>query len=111
MKLNLMNLCMNTKEAFKWFNTAFEMRKSKVTINNLGICLLKGIGTKKNYEKAKEIFYFGIENGDSNSKYHIAFILEKTDPDESYKFYKEAAYEGNIYAQNKYAYIEKERNP
>ena len=41
----------------------------------------------------------------------ILLSFLKTDPDESYKFYKEAAYEGNIYAQNKYAYIEKERNP
>ena len=91
------------KEAFKWFEVAFQMIVSKTTVNNLGICFLKGIGVPKNIEKAKEIFEIGIQNNDPNSMYHMGFILENTNSEQSFKFYKEAAYKGHHHAQYHYA--------
>lgn len=76
------------KEVFKWFEKAFLLRKTTATINNYGVCYMKGIGVTRNISKAIEIFQIGIEKNDSNSMYHLAFLLEKTNPIESLKYYK-----------------------
>lgn len=76
------------KEVFKWFEKAFLLRKTTATINNYGVCYMKGIGVTRNISKAIEIFQIVIEKNDSNSMYHLAFLLEKTNPIESLKYYK-----------------------
>lgn len=92
-----------SKKAFQWFEKAFNMNKTKATINNYGICYMIGFGVSKNIEKAIEIFNIGLSKGDSNCKYHLSFIFEKLNPELSNKYLKESAYEGNILAQRKYA--------
>lgn len=93
----------NYLESFKWFERAFNLNKTKTTINNYGLCFLKGIGVTTNFQKAKEIFSIGIQENDPNSKYHMEYILEKTDPELSNEYYKQSADEGNVYAKIKYA--------
>ena len=90
---------MNYNEAFKWFEKAFNIRHSKATINNYGICFLMGIGVQKDIEKAKEIFNLGVNIEDPNSMYHMGFILENTDPIKSFDLYKKAANKGNLFAK------------
>lgn len=56
-------------QAFEFFEKAFNVKETKATINNYGICFLKGFGVQKDVHKAKEIF--------KNIKviYHLAFIV------------------------------------
>lgn len=97
--------------AINWFEKAFNRNKTTATINNYGLCFLKGIGVEKDLEKAKEIFELGVKKGDANSMYHLAFILEKTNPEESLNLYKEAAYRNHKDAQIQYSYIIRNKDP
>lgn len=90
-------------EAFKWFEKAFNIQKTNATINNYGICFLKGIGVKKNIEKAIEIFTYGISQNNPNSLYHLAFIYEEIDPKKSLELYKKSSELGNMDARARYA--------
>ena len=67
----------DNEQAFKWFEKAFDLSKTKASINNYALCFLNGIGVIKNIEKTKEIFKIGSDQGDSNCKYHLNFILEE----------------------------------
>ena len=96
---------------FKWFEKAFKLNQTKATINNYGVCLMKGIGVDKNIEKAKEVFKIGVKKNDTNSMYHLASILEETDQQESLKYYKKAADEGHSRSQYKYAKLLEEKDP
>lgn len=72
----------NQKEdqiAFNWFKMAFDMNKTKASVNNLGICFLNGIGVEKDIEKAKEIFTIGANKGDKNAICHLNFITKSFD--------------------------------
>lgn len=69
------------EKAFSWFKKAFNIKHTKATINNLGICFMKGIGVHKNVNKAKQIFQLGVSINDKNSMYHLNFILEENDQD------------------------------
>ncbi|KAK8870912.1 hypothetical protein M9Y10_008825 [Tritrichomonas musculus] len=42
-------------EIFKWFEKAYQINKTKTTINNYASCFMKGIGVVKDINKAKEI--------------------------------------------------------
>ncbi|KAK8837376.1 hypothetical protein M9Y10_036809 [Tritrichomonas musculus] len=95
------------KESFRWFERAFKQHQTKVTINNYGVCFLRGFGTEKNLKKALEIFQLGAVKNDSNSMYHIGFILEETDPNKSLEYYKKAAEQGFAPAQLKYSSLQK----
>ena len=85
-------------EAFKIFKESYERKKTRGSINNYGICYLNGVGTEKDWERAKEIFNEGLEMGDMNSMYHLAYIYEKEDPEKSLKLYEMAAEHGEIHA-------------
>lgn len=65
------------EKAIDFFEKAYKINKTKTTINNLGICYMKGIGVSEDLEKAKEIFTLGVSKGDSNSKYHLDYILKQ----------------------------------
>ena len=78
------------KEAFEWFEKAFNMKHTNESINNFGFRFMKVFGVTKDLEKAKEIFQIGIEKNDPISMYHTAFILVETDQESSLKYYKKA---------------------
>ncbi|KAK8860760.1 hypothetical protein M9Y10_012426 [Tritrichomonas musculus] len=99
------------KEVFKWFQKAFTMRKTRATINNYGVCYMIGIGVDKSIEKAKEIFQIGVDKNDANSMYHIGFILEGTEKEESLKYYKKAAELGDPRSQLAFAKLIEEKDP
>lgn len=84
------------EEAFKWFEIAYEMKKTNATVNNYGLCFLLGIHVDQNIEKAKEIFIDGANKGFVSSMYHLAFIYEKTDKQKSHDYYRKAANQGHI---------------
>ena len=75
------------------------MNKTHATINNYGACFLKGIGVSIDFEKAKEIFEIGVNKNDAVSMYHLAFILSKTNPNESLYYYKKSAELGYYHAR------------
>ena len=87
------------KTSFKWFEKAFQMNKTHTTINNYGVCFLRGIGVSIDFEKAKEIFEIGVNENDAISMYHLAFILSKTNPNESLYYYKKSAELGYYHAR------------
>ena len=87
------------KISFKWFERAFLMKQSQATLNNYGICFMRGIGVSANFEKAKEIFEIGVQKNDPISMYHLAFILSKTNPRESLYYYRRSAKQGYRHAQ------------
>lgn len=91
----------NEKIAFKWFEKAFNMKQTKASINNYGICFLKGFGISADIEKAKEIFTLGVQKEDPTSMYHMEFILEATDSDHSLELCKKTADEDHSIAQLK----------
>lgn len=95
----------NERNAFEWFEKAYEMRKTEATINNYGLCFFLGFGVSKSIQKAQEIFEKGASNGDTNSKYHLYFIYKETNPEKSFDYIKEAAYEGHSLAQQKCSQI------
>lgn len=72
------------KKAFEFFEKAYKMKKTKATINNYGLCYLRGFGVNRNIEKAIEIFKDGVSIGDINSKYHLSFIFEHINNDFHY---------------------------
>ena len=43
------------QQAFEWFEKAYQINKTKTTINNYASCFMKGIGVVKDINKAKEI--------------------------------------------------------
>ena len=98
------------EESFKWFERAFEKHQTKETINNYGVCFLRGFGTEKNHEKAFEIFKLGEAQNDCISMYHIGFILEGKEPIKSLEYYKKAAQKGFVPAQLKYSFLRKEKD-
>ena len=61
------------------------MNKTKVTINNYGLCFLHGIGVPKDVEKAKKIFYDDPEKRDLEDFCHLSFLLEEPNPAEALK--------------------------
>ncbi|KAK8837968.1 hypothetical protein M9Y10_035912 [Tritrichomonas musculus] len=93
------------RKAFECFEKAFNANQTRATINNYGLCFMLGIGTEKNMKKAKEIFLICAYQNDSNSMYHIGFILEETDPEKSLFYYKQAAECGSTHAQLEYAHL------
>lgn len=100
----------NQTSIFKWFEKAFIMKKTRASINNYGVCFMKGIGVDKNYEKAKEILTIGVNINDSNSMHYLAFLLEQTDKKESLKYYKLSADLGDPRIQFIYATKIEENN-
>lgn len=72
---------------------------------------LEGIGVDKNVEKAKEIFRIGVSKNDPNSMYHLAYLLEKTDAEESKKYYKISAELGDSRSQLTYGKMIENDNP
>ena len=93
----------NFLNAFKYFERAYKIKKTKATINNYGLCFLNGVHVEKDIEKAKRIFTEGADNGDPNSMYHLAYILEDIDYKTSLMLYKKAALKGHKYAHYRYS--------
>lgn len=90
------------KNAFEWFEKAYLMKKTSASINNYGICFLKGIFVKKDVRKALEIFSEGARRVDPNSMYHLAFLLEQINSQKSLHYYQRAAELGNVDAKRRY---------
>ncbi|KAK8836215.1 hypothetical protein M9Y10_039847 [Tritrichomonas musculus] len=44
------------KKSFKWFQIAFNYQKTSASINNFGVCYLKGYGVTKKYPKSRRDF-------------------------------------------------------
>lgn len=93
----------NCEKAFEWFEKAYLLKKTSVTINNYALCFLKGISVQKNIEKVKEIFADGAERGDANSMYHLAYILEESDINLALEYYKRAADIGHKRSKSRYS--------
>ena len=86
------------EKAFKLFEISYNREKTAGSINNYGICFLNGIGTKKDWERAKAIFQEGLLIDDCNSMYHLAYIYENENPEESLRLYEKAAENGEPHA-------------
>ena len=94
------------KNAYNWFKKAYEAEPSKATVNNYGLCFMKGIYVKKNFDKAKKIFEKAAQDGDDNAMYHLAFILQaEEEHDEALSYFKKAALLGNLEAQKQYNFL------
>lgn len=93
------------QNAFKWFENAYLIKKTKITINNYGLYFLKGIYVTESIEKAREIFTEGEKLGDSNSVYHLAFTYENVDLKNSIIYYKKADDLGNLDAKMRYDHL------
>lgn len=101
--------------AFKWFERAYSINKTNASVNNIGICYMRGIGIEKDANKALQIFTSNGQIGEPLSTYYRACIAESSglenSEEESLRLFKEAAENGSVEAQSHYAYLMREKDP
>ena len=88
----------NLSEAFKWYERS-AIVGDRLGQHNLAECYLKGNGVAQNNEKALEWFSKSAEQGFMRAYTRMGNILEKSNPEEAFKYYEKAAKGGEAAGQ------------
>ncbi len=96
-------------KAFVFYQKAFELEPENLkAINRLANCYYYGIGTKKNIERALELYRNAANSGNRNAQYNLASALEEMCDPECICWYEKLCENGDSDCAVKLANIYKE---